>query len=226
MKTSVKTTETKKFSNAFSLTDEICEILRDRILKGEYAIGEKLVENQIAAELKVSRTPVREAFRLLADEGLAEYVPNKGCFARGFTKQDMQDIYQVRKALEQLACEWAIERITDNELDRLNDECDLMEFYVKKKDATKTLAANTSFHEIIYSSTRSRFLSQILRSYQDYVKQARKATVDIQSLEQIYLEHKNILKAIREKDVDMAKEMVGVHMDNSRKRAEAKWGIR
>lgn len=53
---------TKEFSNSFSLTDEIADIVRERILKGEYEIGEKIKENQIASELRVSRTPIREAF--------------------------------------------------------------------------------------------------------------------------------------------------------------------
>ena len=79
-----------------SLADEIVQILRSRIINGEYAIGEKLVENKIAKELKVSRTPVREAFKQLTKENLIEYVPNKGCFAKGFEQNDLQDIYAVR----------------------------------------------------------------------------------------------------------------------------------
>ena len=58
-------TNSKNFSNSFSLTDEIADVVRERILKGEYEIGEKIKENQIASELKVSRTPIREAFKLL-----------------------------------------------------------------------------------------------------------------------------------------------------------------
>ena len=76
----------KEFSNSFSLTDEIADIVRERILKGEYEIGEKIKENQIATELRVSRTPIREAFKLLENEGLIDYIPNRGCFAKGFTK--------------------------------------------------------------------------------------------------------------------------------------------
>ena len=105
-------TEKKEFSSSFSLTDEIADIVRDRILKGEYEIGEKIKENQIASELKVSRTPIRDAFKQLENEGLIDYVPNRGCFAKGFTQQDVDDIYAVRTALEQLAVERAVQRIT------------------------------------------------------------------------------------------------------------------
>ena len=80
------------FSSSFSLTDEIHNIVRDRILKGEYKIGQKIKETQIADELKVSRTPIREAFKQLENEGLIDYVPNRGCFAKGFTSQDIEDL--------------------------------------------------------------------------------------------------------------------------------------
>ena len=79
-----------------SLADEIAQILRERIINGDYSIGEKLVENKIAEELKVSRTPVREAFKHLTKENLIEYVPNKGCFAKGFEQSDLFDIYAKR----------------------------------------------------------------------------------------------------------------------------------
>lgn len=124
---------TKEFSNSFSLTDEIADIVRERILKGEYEIGEKIKENQIASELRVSRTPIREAFKLLENEGLIDYIPNRGCFAKGFTKQDVEDIYAVREALEEMAVRWAVARISENEIDEMEEQCDLMEFYTRKK---------------------------------------------------------------------------------------------
>ena len=72
-------------------------------------MGEKLIETRIASDLKVSRTPVRDAFRQLAKEQLVEYIPNKGCFAKGFSKKDMSDIYAVRSEVEKLAITWAIQ---------------------------------------------------------------------------------------------------------------------
>ena len=167
--------EKKEFSSSFSLTDEIADIVRDRILKGEYEIGEKIKENQIASELKVSRTPIRDAFKQLENEGLIDYVPNRGCFAKGFTQQDVDDIYAVRTALEQLAVERAVQRITEEELAELEEQWDLMEFYAKKKDSKKVLELNTSFHDVIYTSTRSRFMAQVLRSYKDYIDKTRKS---------------------------------------------------
>lgn len=219
--------EMERFAGEVSLAEEIAEILRGRIISGQYHIGEKMTEKIISSELKVSRTPVRKAFKLLEEEGLMEYVPNKGCFARGFAKQDMRDVYAVRKAVEQIAIRWAVERITDEEIKQLSEECDLMYFYTEKKDCKKILEVNEAFHEIIYTATGSRFLGQILRSYQEYVQEARKVTVkNEENLPDICREHMEIFEAIKQRDSGKAEKLMAKHLDNSRKRAEKKWGLK
>lgn len=220
-------TNSKNFSNSFSLTDEIADVVRERILKGEYEIGEKIKENQIATELKVSRTPIREAFKLLENEGLIDYIPNRGCFAKGFTKQDVDDIYAVREALEELAVRWAVARITESELVALEEQVDLMEFYTKKKDKKKVLELNTSFHEVIYASARSRFLAQVLRSYKEYIEKTRKSIFYEQSyLEGILSEHRAIFEAIKDRDEERAVEAISKHLEASQERAFAVWNLK
>lgn len=217
----------KEFSNSFSLTDEIADVVRERILKGEYEIGEKIKENQIATELRVSRTPIREAFKILENEGLIDYVPNRGCFAKGFTKQDVEDIYAVREALEALAVNWAVDRITEKEIAALEEQCDLMEFYTKKKDRKKVLEMNSSFHDIIYASARSRFLAQVLRSYKEYIDKTRKSIFYEQSyLESILVEHRAILDAVKDRDKERAAAAMTKHLMSSQKRAEAVWNLK
>ena len=220
-------TNSKNFTNSFSLTDEIADVVRERILKGEYEIGEKIKENQIATELKVSRTPIREAFKLLENEGLIDYVPNRGCFAKGFTKQDVNDIYAVREALEELAVRWSVARITEAELLALEEQVDLMEFYTKKKDKKRVLELNTSFHEVIYASARSRFLAQVLRSYKEYIEKTRKSIFYEQSyLEGILSEHRAIFEAIKERDEERAVEAISKHLEASQERAFAVWNLK
>ena len=220
-------TNSKNFSNSFSLTDEIADVVRERILKGEYEIGEKIKENQIASELKVSRTPIREAFKLLENEGLIDYIPNRGCFAKGFTKQDVDDIYAVREALEELAVRWAVERITPEEINALEEQVDLREFYSKKKDKKKVLELNASFHDVIYAAARSRFLAQVLRSYKEYIEKTRKSIFYEQSyLESILREHRAIFEAIRERDSEKAVDAIAKHLEASQDRAEAVWNLK
>jgi GntR family transcriptional regulator, rspAB operon transcriptional repressor len=210
-----------KFSNAVSLTEEIENIIRERILKGDYGIGGHIKESQVAEELKVSRTPIREAFKQLEKEGLIQSIPNRGSFALGLTKQDVQDIYAVRAAVEVLAIEWAATRITEEEIAKLKDTFDLMEFYTKKYNSKKVLELNKDFHRIIYSAAGSRLLAQILNSYHEYVEQTRKVSVYCkENLETILKEHWEILEAIAEKDPQKAVERVSAHLANSRMRAE------
>ena len=215
------------YSNVFSLTDEIADIIRDRILKGEYKIGEKIKETQIASELKVSRTPIREAFKQLENEGLIDSIPNRGCFAKGFTKQDIEDIYAVRKALEILCVEWAVSRITEEQIQNLQDQCDLMEFYTVRQDEKKVLEINTGFHDIIYNATGSRFMAQVLRSYKEYIDQTRKALYyEPDYLDEILEEHRSILTAIKNRDVEEGKAAMSRHLDGSKRRAEFIYNVK
>lgn len=208
-------------SLGFSLTEEIANTIRSRILKGEYGIGERIKENQIAEELRVSRTPVREAIRQLETEGLIESIPNRGSFAIGFTKQDIADIYAVRAVVEVLAMKWAASKITEEELSRLQDEYDIMEFYTRKKDGDKVMEINKRFHEIIYNASRSRFLIQTLKSYQEYVQQTRKVTVYCEeNLNEILKEHYDILQAMKERNENHAAEKIMIHLLNSQIRAK------
>ena len=211
-----------KFSNGFSLTDEIANIIRERILKGEYGIGEKIKENMIATELRVSRTPIREAFKILEDENLIEYIPNRGCFAKGFTPDDIDDIFALRKALERIAVERTAARIKDEDVVKLVDKHDLMEFHTKKKDVMKVLEIDTEFHEIIYSATGSRFLAQVLKSYKGYIEKTRKSIrYNQEQLEAMMKEHKALLNAIKKHDPEAAIKASDCHVENSKKRAHA-----
>lgn len=207
-----------------SLAKEVTDVLRDRIIGGEYAMGEKLIENKIAEELKVSRTPVRDAFKQLAKEQLVEYIPNKGCFAKGFTHKDMADIYAVRMAVERLAITWAIENACDEKLAELGQQLELMSFYTESNSYEKLLEANEQFHNMIYQMTGSRFIVQILKTYQNYVHTARKSTLKKEeNLPLIFKEHENIYKAIAARDVEAAADAVELHMQNTARRAHESW---
>ena len=210
----------KAITGEASLAKEVADVLRDSIINGEYAMGEKLIENRIAEKLKVSRTPVRDAFKQLAREQLVEYIPNKGCFAKGFSNKDMADIYAVRKAVESLAIRWAIENSDREKLAMLGQQLELMSFYTQNNSYEKLLKANEEFHNMIYSMTGSRFIVRILKAYQDYVHIARKNTLKKEeNLPEIYKEHEAIYRAMLSGDVEQAVKAVEIHMDKTGKRA-------
>lgn len=216
--------QSRVLSGEASLAEEVTHVLRDRIINGEYEMGEKLIENKIASELKVSRTPIRDAFKQLAKEQLVEYVPNKGCFAKGFSRKDMSDVYSVRKEVEQLAITWVIENADDEKISLLHEQLELMSFYTENNFYEKLLMANEEFHNMIYQMSGSRFIVQVLKSYQDYVHVARKRTLKKEeSQPEIYKEHVAIYEAIAARDIEAAKEAVSKHLESSRERAEERW---
>ncbi|MCR5034467.1 MAG: GntR family transcriptional regulator [Clostridia bacterium] len=207
-----------------SLAEEIVQILRSRIINGEYSIGEKLVENKIAEELKVSRTPVREAFKQLTKEHLIEYVPNKGCFAKGFDKNDLHDIYAVRNAVERLAVEWAIRNKTEEDMADLKEQLSLMGQHLADGAVEKFVRAAEEMENVFYRMTGSRFIIQALKSYQEYIQLARQGMLTrSENLQEVLDEHRAICRAIEEEDVEKAKAAVSEHLRKAAKRAEARW---
>ena len=210
----------KEFSidDQYSLRGRVYNALRENILNGRYAPGENLIELRIADELNVSRTPVREAIRQLELEGLVESIPNKGVTVKGISRKDMEDIYRIRRVLEGLAARWSVEQITDEELKRLQDIYELMEFYTTKGDIDQIAKLNTEFHDIIFSATKSGILKHILKDFQFYVKWARHESLSVPGRkEEALKEHYDILQALIKKDADASEKYLTIHVENSSK---------
>ena len=207
-------------NSTHSLSDAIAEIIRSRILQGEYEIGEKIKENRIAEEMKVSRTPIREAFKQLEQEGLIDYIPNRGCFAKGFTMRDIEDIYAVRRALEIMAVEWAVKNITPDETCALEDQLKQMEFYANEKNLEKVIETSEAFQEIIYHASGSRFLTQVLHSYKSYLEKTKKQVLEYgeDKLIEILKEYRDIFSCIEKRDLDGAIAGIERHLDQSYQR--------
>lgn len=205
-------------SNAPISSNLFSQLQRD-ILTGKLAPGQKLTEQAICKEYKVSRTPVREALRQLETEGLVENILNRGSFVIGLSQQDFEDMFELRKAYEIQAVKWAIERITDDEMDALEETFEFMEFYTLRNDVDKMLTINAGFHQIIYGASHNRMLRQLLSSYQTYFKYRSQEDIYADNyLTEVLEEHRMIFKAFTEKDIDAGAEAMERHIDNSKKR--------
>ncbi|MEG0579795.1 MAG: GntR family transcriptional regulator [Niameybacter sp.] len=211
----------KEFSSSedkYSLRGKVYSKVREDILNGTYKAGENLIEMRLAKELNVSRTPVREAIRQLELEGLVESIPNKGVIVKGISTKDMKDIYNIRVLLEGLAARWAVEEISDDNIKRLQETYDLLEFYTNKEDIENIENLNAQFHQIIYEATKSNVLLHILKDFQVYVKLARHESLGVPGrMGRSLLEHKEILDAIKSRNVELAKEKLTNHVINSSK---------
>ena len=180
-----------------SLGNKIFTVLRDKILNEEYTQGQKLNEVALSKELNISRTPIREALKQLELEGLVKSIPNKG----------------IRYALEGLAIQLAIERINDEELEKIKEVYDLMEFYAEKGDQEKFNEINIAFHEAIYRCTQSKYFEQLLTDINYYIHVTSRHSIrQPDRLISAAQEHREIYEAILARDKDLAKEKIQNHI--------------
>lgn len=204
-----------------SLSGNLLGELRKEILIGTLKSGAKLSEQQICDRYEISRTPVREALRQLEQEGLVESIPNRGAFVLGLSSQDIYDLYDMRKAFEQLAVRWAIERIEQSEIEQLEEALEFMEFYTMRQDIDKMLNINMNFHEQIYRASHNRMLYQTLSTYQHYLKQTKSNSAYLDGhLDEVLEEHKAIFQAFLSKDQEAAAAAVALHIDHAKGRTK------
>ena len=210
-----------------SLRGRVFQKIREDILTGVYKEHDELREVSIGEELGVSRTPVREALRQLELEGLVTIVPNKGAYVTGITPQDVHDIYKIRSLLEGLCARWATEHITGRQIEELEEIILLSEFHLRKKSADQAEQVSEldgKFHKVLYEASNSRILEHVLSDFHKYVQMARMMSVGAKDrAERSIEEHRDILKAIKDKDPDKAewlanqhimKVMENLHMEN------------
>lgn len=199
-----------------SLSSRVFQKIRDDIIKGKYQEHDELRENTIGKELGVSRTPVREALRQLELEGLVSIIPNKGAYVTGISAKDVKDIYAIRSTLEGLCARWATENITEEQLDKLDEIVLLSEFHMKKEEksnAEQVAVMDGRFHTVLYEASGSRILSRTLIDFHKYVQRARKSSVvSEERARKSIREHKQILRAIRDKDAELAEQLANEHI--------------
>ena len=151
----------------------VYEVIRRRIVEGDYRPGARLVEQRVAAELAVSRTPVREAFRMLQAEGIVRVEPNRGARVRSLSVDDISDVYELRARLEAMASELAADRATDEERARLAEAEAAFAAAVAATDGDDAagvravFAANAAFHGAVLGAAHSERLAQALASTTD-----------------------------------------------------------
>lgn len=204
-----------KLDNYKPLREMVFESLREAIILGRLKPGERLMEIQLAEEMGVSRTPVREAIRKLELEGFVVMVPRKGAYVAGISLKDIVDVFEVRAALEGLAAGLAAERITDEELEQL--ERSLIQVNTSSGgDINAFIEGDSSFHHLIYLASRNQRLVQIITHLQEQIHRFRMTTLSQPGRTKIALdEHKKIIEAISERNTELAQTLAREHIENA-----------
>ena len=155
------------------LREVVCESLRNAISKGVLKPGERLMEIQLAEELGVSRTPVREAIRKLELEGYVVMLPRRGTYVSSLTIRDVNEVFEIRTSLESLAAALASERITDEEMDNLQRFLVQFANDIKSGDMEHIVDTDMKFHDALYQASRNNRLVGIISNLRDQLTRFR-----------------------------------------------------
>ena len=197
------------------LRDVVFNTLRKAILRGELKPGELLMEIQLANKLGVSRTPIREAIRKLELEGLVLMIPRKGAEVAQITEKNMQDVLEVRKALEELSVQLACERITPEQVEEMKMAAEDFRKVLKSGDVTKIAEADVKFHDIIFAATNNQRLITLLNNLREQMYRFRVEYLkQKECYPQLLEEHDKLIALISGGEVEEACELMGCHIDN------------
>jgi DNA-binding GntR family transcriptional regulator len=198
-----------------STTDDVTNTLREAILDGSFAPGAWLREIDVAQSLNVSRTPVREALRRLADEHLVERSANRGCQVRSMTLEEAIAVYAVREALEGLAARCVAAKATDGLITELRTLHEQMDDASRSPADLATL--NLAFHRALRDATDNAYLHRFLTQVEHAVRRLGTSSfADDRRVAQINDEHGRIIEAIERRDSDGAERAAAEHMRRAR----------
>jgi DNA-binding GntR family transcriptional regulator len=206
-----------RVSKKKSLREEVYESLRKSILHGKLKAGQRLIEEQLANQTGISRTPVREAFHKLERDDLVSRLPKGGFAVREFTKEDVEEIFGIRYALESHAAYLAASHITPEGISALEKKVDESELALENGNEDKAVRLQTEFHDILYKSCRSKKLIDMINCYRDYFYRYRSYLLQMEDGMRATIEdHRQMLEAMRKKNPRLVERLVQKHMDRGR----------
>lgn len=195
------------------LRDHIFEELQQAIYSGKLKSGERVTEKKVAEELGVSRTPVREALYRLASSGLIKMIPHRGFLISRWSSKEIEDVIELRIALEVFAIKLAIERIQQKEIDELKALIVKMREAVLNKEHIKASYLNTLFHDKIVLASKNMELSEVIEPIKNKIHHFRIISISSNNrLKESFDEHRKILDAIINKDSKLAQELISQHI--------------
>jgi len=198
------------------LSKKVYRILKVRIIKGDLKPGKKILEINIAEQLGVSRTPVREAIKGLAAEGLVKMIPNQGAVIINVSIEDLQEVLQIRRVLEGLAVSIAAEKISKEETKKLEKITKKMSICISKNDIVAYSKLNAEFHNLILHVCGNKRLMKICNnlSSSDHRFRIRSLRDNPERLKYSLQEHQEIMEALNRRNSEQADKLSQKHINN------------
>ena len=202
---------------SISLADQVFEKLESDIVSGVYPRGEVLTELKLVEQLNVSRTPIREALRRLEQEHLIRDT-GKGSLVLGMTKEDLEDIMDIRVHCEALAAQYAAQNRTDADIAHLKQLMELQDFYLAKNDYDHMREIDDEFHDSIYQFCGRQVLMDTLRPLHRKIMRYRRSSItNAQRRPLSAAEHRAISDAVCAGDSEKARTLMTLHIQNAKK---------
>ena len=201
------------------LTDAAYRTLKDQILTQAFEPGQRLNVDELAGRLGMSRTPVKDALNALANEGLVEILPRKGTFVAGLSADTIAEVFELRRALELLAAELLVERVSDADIERLRDRLAALDAPLTAgADADEHLQRNLAFHRLFVELAGNRTLLEMYEELNAHIQIARvhaRWQNWQQRRQQEREEHHAILRALSERNAGELATAVNAHIRRS-----------
>ena len=199
-----------------NLTDRVHRAIKDRILSQEIEVGSRLHDDELAVQLGVSRTPVREAIMRLAQEGLVEIIPRSGTRVRTFSEKDIEDIWDLRAALESLAVRKAVRRIDAAQLRHLRSMHEQSAAGMKVGETKSALEFDQEMHRLVLQASGNRRLQDIMATINDLVELFRNIGAKTPFHRGFTYRHREILLALERRDAGAAARALSEHIERSK----------
>ncbi len=198
-----------------SLHLEAAERIRELIVEGDLPPGSRIPERELCEQFGISRTPLREALKVLASEGLISLTQNRGARVVKLSRQDIEDTFQVMEALEALAGELACSRITDEELADVRALHYQMLAHFERNEMADYIRINQAIHEAIITAARNPVLSQMYEGLSGRVQRSRyRATMSRNRWRESLQEHEEILDALTARDSKRLAHVLSEHIEH------------
>jgi len=203
--------------NPVSIREKVYEYIRNRILSGKITPSTRMVETQLANEIGTSRTPVREALHVLEMEGLLEAIPRVGYQVKELKWEDVEEICEIRAVNEILACRWAMQRISPDDLKSIEDNLTLAEAEIKEGHPETFVERDAEFHELLVKASGSERLLELCSMLRRHMLRYR--------VESLYLSetalraitgHRRILNCLKEKNEEDFEAAIREHLEQSK----------
>ncbi|MGG3914429.1 GntR family transcriptional regulator [Rossellomorea vietnamensis] len=191
--------------------------LKDLILGGEYKPGDRLIEREVASKLNISRTPIREALFRLESQGFVKTVPRKGVIVSNISEEEVIEVFTILSSLEVLAAKLAAQKMDDDIQKEFNDKIEKLEA-LEKGETEGIDTEHIEMNLLLYKAAKSPKLFQILSGLTDYIQMSASMGYETPGRRKESLkEHIQIMKAVRDKEADMAEYLTKIHIENSKK---------